>query len=150
MAANQKIELQSQSLMERLGLRLSTTVAKSYVSGDVMLTVSVGDDADALILMAPIAPLASGSVDALGLTQRVYSPHIIKVIFDTTAVTGAASATKLAILGELFRTGMKLELYEVDCSAKDGGAAVLASTDFVAANFIASFDSLEWGTLASV
>lgn len=160
MAANTKVMLQGQSILERLNTRLAdasypTPVTMSFSSGDVLLTLdkSASDLADrALILMAPVAPLASGATDALGLTQRVYSPHVIQVLFDKDVSNGAlgtAEASKFAILGECLRTGMRVELYEVDAAEKQANK-FLEIGDCVVANLVGSFDSLEWGFRAGV
>lgn len=160
MAANAKIEMQAEKMMTNLNLRLATAsyrapVTKSYSSGDVLLQLcrSAGAlDDRAMILLAPAALAASGLTDALGLTQRVYSPHVIKVLFDKDAsdgTKGTAETSKLAILAECLLTGMRVELYEIDAEAK-GGNKYLEVADIAAGNFIAAFESLEWGALASV
>ena len=158
--ASKKVDLQSDVLMEKLNLRLADAtyiapVSKSYSNSNGLLTVdksaSALDDW-AMILIGPISPAQSGLTDALGLTQRVYSPHVIKVLFDrdaSDASHGTTTATRLAILGEVLRTGMDVELYEVDAAEK-GGNKYLEVGDIAAGNLKGSFQNLEWSFQASV
>jgi hypothetical protein len=154
---NQKMELTAQSLVERLNLRLATAAdpvpaAKSFTPDgaggqDTVVTLTFGagnNSIKAIVRFATYPAPASGALDGLGLPQRVYSPHIAKVIFDRN-VAGVTYTQKFALLGELFRVGMRVELY-----TKDGGAGVIAIADIAAAQFDSAFESLEWAGLASV
>lgn len=54
--------------------------------------------------------------DVLGLAQQVYTPHIAQIVFEANPAGGAGAdvgtwATRLAILGTLTRTGIKVEVY---------------------------------------
>jgi hypothetical protein len=52
----------------------------------------------------------AGRVDALGLAQRSYSPHVCQILRDTVAADAAARDKVLAACTKL---GMKLEIWEI-------------------------------------
>jgi hypothetical protein len=157
MAANQKIELTAQGLVERLNMRFTAlsnaaVAAAAYdANGDKYVTViaGAGNNSVKAIIKFETAPVAlSGATDGLGLAQRVYSPHTAKVLFEVNAAAAISRLQEFIVLGEVFRIGMKGEFY-----TKDGAAGVVAVTDITSeggTNFVGSFQSLEWGGLASV
>jgi hypothetical protein len=156
MAANQKVELTVQALVERLNMRFSAlgnaaVAAAAYDANTdkyVTIIAGAGNNSMKAIVKFETAPVAlSGATDGLGLPQRVYSPHIAKVLFEVNAAAPITRLQEFVVLGEVFRIGMKAEFYN-----KDGGAGNVAVTDITAeggTNFIGSFNSLEWGSLAS-
>ena len=154
--ASPKCELQAQAIMENLNLRLASSsypnpVTKSYSSGNILLSITAAGDTgpECLILLAPVDPISSGLTDALGLTQNTYSPHKISVLFDIAADDATEGATPLLqfnILGELFRTGMELDLYFIDAEATH----TLVVGDITSANYKGTFQNLQFGMSASV
>ena len=153
---NAKMDLQSSLLAEKLNLRLQTAtypvpVTKAYdTNGDVYLAITVSSTIDAIIRFTTVAAPASGATDGLGLTQRVYTPHLAQVLFDIAATTGTTELVKFQILGEIMRVGTQVDLYEIDASGKAGGSQFLQLVDIAVGNFVSSFLSLEWGGSASV
>jgi hypothetical protein len=161
--ATQKSEIQAQSLQERLNLRLAVAldpvpVSKSYDgNGDLYLTVAfpgtvgaVDSSVEAVIKFGSQPAALSGAVDALGLTQRVYSPNVIKVVLDTAAAGSTSRATELTVFGELVRTGMRVEVYGFDPSGRSVGSKIIGQADIAGGTLITTFDSIEWGSQASV
>ena len=77
----------------------------------------------------------SGKVDALGLNQRVYAPHMTEFLREDTATQDAASLEMLAqVLAEIAKNGTKIVIMEgpaVENAATFAAAAALA-TDVVA------------------
>lgn len=69
----------------------------------------------------------AGRVDGLGLSQRVYSPHIARLIQEDTA-TAAEVAARAFCLAALCKLGMKLEIQE--------GPAAGAAADYAAADVL--------------
>jgi hypothetical protein len=154
---NRKTDLTADLLVEKLAMRLPTaTVVKAYdASGDAYVTVVVGSGNNSVEAIAKFVPgpsSAAGQYDALGLAQRVYSPHIAQLLFDSNvagtpggSLGGTAWTVKTAVYGEVMRNGMRVDVY-----VKDAGAGNLAVTDIAVGNFSSTFNSLEWGSLASV
>jgi hypothetical protein len=140
-----KTEAVGNALQERLNLRLASSsypipVAKSYdTDGQVLLTVTASNSADAVI---KIAPVSTSAVNSLGLTQNVYTPHTISIAFDTTAETGTSELVKFFIMMEVARFGMKVDLYEE--------AKAAAAGNIKAANLVGSYEDVQWGSIFNV
>lgn len=145
MAATPKSDRMAAVLVDHLNQRLGAGKAvKSYdASGDALVTLTVGSGDGSIKALVRIKPIASIQKDAIGGTQASYGPHVTQVLFDIAASVGTTSAQKLAVLGEVFQLGTKVEWYDKDPGAT-GGTDVIAIADIAAANLQGTFDPLPW------
>lgn len=86
--------------------------------------------------------------DVLGLAQQVYTPHVAQVVFEANPAGGAGAdvgtwATRLAILGTLLRSGVKVEVY---FSAN----TVLAAAAGITGAPSAVYDSLQYPMMSTM
>lgn len=132
-----------------LSVTVPTGTTTATDNGGTWTYVAAGTTAPfAIIKMAPQAPAASGAVDALGLVQRVYTPHVIKLLIDAGITDKWSRAAILTIEGEIFRLGVRVELYAIDTQSK--GTKYLQDADIADANFLVAFESLDWPGVSSV
>ncbi len=115
MATTAKAQSLIRQLAEDLTLRLSalTVTAGTDSSGNPQITVGTGIAASQSAFIRCI-PESTLQVDGLGLTQRVYTPHIIQFVLETSTIAAVAlmtEANKMLLLGELLKHGTKVELY---------------------------------------
>jgi hypothetical protein len=115
MASTAKANSLARQIKEDLSLRLSALACTlGYdASGNPQVTVGAGTAASQSAYIRVISE-ASSQVDALGLAQRVYTPHIIQLVLETSTIPAVAlmtEANKFLLLGELLKHGTKLELY---------------------------------------
>ncbi len=115
MASTAKANSLARQLKEDLALRLSAlTVTQGYdASANPQVTVGAGT-AGTQSAYIRIVPEATIQVDGLGLTQRVYTPHIIQVVLETSTIAAVSlmtEANKFLLVGELLKHGTKVELY---------------------------------------
>lgn len=78
------------------------------------------------------------AVDVLGLAQKVFTPHVLQIAMELSAVAGvpiATTANQIPVLGELFKRGMKVEVWHEAnltvpsvASVATGGTATLVAT----------------------
>jgi hypothetical protein len=150
---------QARSVANELTFRLSQlavplTVTNAFDTNNVpLLTIAPSSGASwttgqqYAIVQFNLVPTIN--VDALGLTQTVYTPMLLQVCVEgNTAGTGSpfpatsdfnsvlSWATELALMGTLLRVGAKVQVY----NSGHGVQPVIAS--IVAANLVASFDDL--------
>ena len=150
MAATQKALSFQRALVDNLNMRLAdngngsnTTTASFDSSGDAVITVTVGTgnhSIKALVRLKPVAPLAT-QVDALGLAQRVLTPHTCQVLFDSNA-SGATEAQKAMVLFEAMKLGTKFELYLKD-------AVAVAVSDLTTTNLVKTLEDLPWRDISA-
>jgi hypothetical protein len=99
----------------RLLLSSLTTVETTDANGYPVVTVGTitADGGGAYISFVPETTLQT---DSLGISQRVYAPHRIRVAIEAGAVSGhpdadMSAANLLQIFQVLFKTGMKVEFW---------------------------------------
>jgi hypothetical protein len=99
MAWNEKIARLAKALQDDLILRLGSAansfpVAVAYDGNkDLYLTVTDAPGSSAIVKFETQAAAFSGQTDSLGLTQAVYTPHIVKLGIDAGATGALASDT---------------------------------------------------------
>jgi len=147
MAATQKIERLAQSIIDEATLRAKPSdivIAKSYdANNDLLLTITGTGLSTMYILILPEIAPASGTTDALGLTQRVYTPDIIRFGWDATN-TLSAVAGGLLLLASCLTKGCRVDMHS------DAG---ITAADLITAtldHFVVSYQNLDWGYLANV
>lgn len=95
-----------------------------------------------------IKQLDSLNTDVLGLTQNVFTPHVIQVALEMSTITNVSYLTVhnfSLLLGELMKMGTRVELY-----VRAQGTAPSVS-DITAANLAATWEtSLQYPMMASI
>ncbi len=133
---NEKCQRWSQAVADDLALLLgslySTTVlydTNSDVYVKVALVAGGSNSVKALISIKPGAAPASGAYDSLGLTQTVYTPHIIRVMIDRTTPFSAGTTLKEleTIAHELDALGVRIQWYSETASGSNIAIADLLS-----------------------
>lgn len=144
---NQKVTRWAQALVDQLSALLGSlyTVTTAFDGNtDIYVTVALvaggNNSTKAVIRLKPASPAASGLTDSLGLTQTVYSPHVVQVIYDITTPfsAGTTELERAYIDGKIVVLGTRVEWY-----SKAIGASNIAVTDIAAANFIAALDNVD-------
>jgi hypothetical protein len=144
---NQRIERWADAVKDALAFRLGGIVTKSYdANKDCFLTIPSGN----LIIKFEVAEApVSGAKDSLGLTQTVYAPHVVKVLWDNGVTAGGGAAAteneKFQVYAEVVRLGAKVQAYSVDAGA-DG----LVIADLATATLVGTYENLEFGGIANV
>lgn len=133
-----------------LSVTIPTGTTTSADNGGTWTYVGVAATCPLAIIKVVPAPAAqSGLTDALGLTQRVYSPNVAKLLTDAGITDVTSRGELFTIMGEIFRIGMRTEMYSLDTQGK-GGNKFLEDADIATANFVTAYQDLNWGGLASV
>lgn len=103
----------------RLQLSSLTTVETTDANGYPVVTVGsiAADGGGAYISFVPESTIPQ--LDALGIAQRVYGPHRIRVAIESSATAGVpdydmTAATLLRIFQILFKVGSKVEFWLED------------------------------------
>lgn len=118
MSTKKMEEVIARDLGEQLQLLLSTLTDASYTEGtdsDGNPTIAFGTQtAGSQNAFIRIKGEAIGGVDSLGLTQRVYQPHVIQVALEEASASGA-TILSLANVSQLLqlcqKAGAKVEVY---------------------------------------
>lgn len=99
-------------LANKFSHRLPSTITVSEtfatalsLEGAPLITVADGSETLALIAIEGIE--IEGSKDVLGLPQRVFHPHVVKVVLNDTVATPVLYG---ALLGEIYKLGTKVEI----------------------------------------
>jgi hypothetical protein len=153
MAVDYKSVALSAEMADELKMRLSPlAVVEGFSTGlDPMLTIGAGvaGGRNAIVITKPIDwPLAK---DVLGLTARVYNPHVIQLISEanyagaTDSVADTLSpADILTIQAVITKRGCKVEWYQSAAGVAPTGAAAIAG------NLKATFEAdLYWNINSS-
>jgi hypothetical protein len=127
MATTFKAGTIAHELADRLKVRalgVASAVTESVDSTDSNPTIQIGTLAStnrcALIKVKPVDwPLAK---DILGLSQPVFTPHVIQVLIEAAPLGGLTTSDKLDLFAQLASMGTIVEIYET------------ASGGFVSAN----------------
>jgi hypothetical protein len=87
------------------------------------------------------------ATDVLGLAQQVYTPHVAQVVFEANPAGGAGAdvgtwATRLAILGALLRTGVRVEIYFSANTVAVSSAGITGTPEV--------FDSLQYPLMSTM
>jgi hypothetical protein len=97
-----------------------------------------------------LAPLTA-AVNAVGVAQPSYGPHVLQIVTESSSASVGAAGSSLVLdvhqvrlLGEAFRTGMRVEVY----LRANLGAPVAG--DIVAANLAYAFRDLWSSGLADM
>lgn len=135
---------------DALKFRFPTAViAHAYdTDGSPYFTLTVGSGAQSVKAIVKIdlwTATTPGGLDGIGLTQRVYAPHIAQVCFDSTDTVAGNLKYVSAVLNCVDKLGVKVEVY-----AKAGATGTIALADIAAANLVASYDDLQYPLLATV
>ncbi len=146
MASTAKANSIARQLKEDLALRLSSlAIADGYdASGNPQVTLGtlLAASESAYIRVIPESTI---QVDGLGLTQRVYTPHIIQIVlemFTTTNLTYMTAPKLMLLLGECLKHGTKVELYLSD------NTDVVAVGEIIADNLVQTWSHL-WQPLTN-
>lgn len=147
MATTKKALVMADELLAELRIRLSALTSTLSYDTDLSPLIQCGaasaGSPGACIKVMPIEwPLVKTS---LGLTQEVYTPHVIRVAFEANyAATNDNIADvntwahMLPIIGACLAKGAKVEVY-----VETNGTRPTAST-FAAAKLVSTFDSLQY------
>lgn len=141
-----KVPFKSQAIARDLAVRLKNRIADVEVAEDL--------DADRFPTLKCVVALKAvfvrlstdyerseedGSVDALGLAQRVYAPHKCEILQEDAATADAASLNlRLQVAAECAKLGMKVIVREGP-AVED--AATYAAADVLAADVVAEIRS---------
>lgn len=136
----------ARQLNEDLGLRLSTlgTATGTDTNGEPTILVGTGT-AGTQSAFIRVMEQASILTDSLGLAQRVYTPHVIQVVVESSSTAGetlASLANLTLLLGDTLKHGTRVEVY---MSANGTGPSVAGIT---ANNLKVVYDHL-WHPLTS-
>jgi hypothetical protein len=141
MAATYKSSVIARQLAEDLGLRLGLVVTTG-VDGSGNPTIAVGagtagSQSAFIRVLQDYTP--SLQVDGIGQVQRVYTPHVIQLVLETSTIANVALMTevnKAKLMKEVMKFGTKVELY---MSANTNAVDV---ADITSGNLQASIDDL--------
>lgn len=126
-----KSQAHARELKQRLSLLVSGLSISEDVDSNGMESLKLVKGSETIFIKIDVSDNA-GRVDGLGLPQRVYSPHICKILRDDTPSDLALREIVVAACAKL---GMKLEIYEI--------AILPSSFDLTGANLIVSIPSDE-------
>lgn len=150
MSISHKALALSRVMLDNLTLRLASSglaIAQSYdSSGNPVISVGPGTAGGQNAVVRIIAYPSIGT-NSLGIAQDSYTPHVIQIATEASATAGVdimTEANKLPILGESLRTGCKVELYQ------SANLTAPSTATMVAANLVASYDSLNQALLGTV
>jgi hypothetical protein len=133
MSANAFLQAHIRQLAENLRLRLGVAVTEGYTT-DGLPTLSTAG----IYVRAKQTGVHAGTKNSLGIEQRVFRPSVLSIVVQQdatqTSITTVPVATLLPVIGELVKTGIRVELH---LSAD----ATLAEAD-IDATPAAVFDSL--------
>lgn len=140
-----KAQSLARQLKEDLALRLSSLGATLDVDASGYPTVTVGDNSApgnqaAFIRVREEEVMGSLNKDSLGLTQNVYTPHVIQVAVETSGTAGVTLVTLAnlsLLLGEVMKHGTKVELW-----LEDNGTAPTVTTFSTASKKKQTWDHL--------
>jgi hypothetical protein len=114
MASAKSLSLASE-LRDALARRTTLTVSGIGFDTDGGAWLRVGTagagNQTAVIKCKEVAPVGS---DIVGNAARGYAQHVMQVVLETSTVANVAlltEANKIAIMGEVFRRGTRVELY---------------------------------------
>ncbi len=139
MAATKTAEGLIRGLCDDINQRLGAGVAtlNYHTDGNVyaLVQVSTGNDSKKAIVLLKPTGLASEAVDALGIAQRQFNPHVAQCLFDIDGSNGATPQHILYVLGNVLRWGVLVEQYNVDANA-------IAISDIAAGNLVGTWQPL--------
>ena len=138
----EKAERIVQAIIDEMALMSAgTTIVKSYEANgtgvtDIGLTITGTGLTTSYVLIKAVNAPASGTADGLGLTQRVYTPHLIRFGYDSSAaMENAAAFTLLAIM---LKQGVQVDLHA------DAAIAMADLLDASLAHFVVSYEPLKY------
>jgi hypothetical protein len=131
-----KASAMARDLANRLQLRVAGMTIKQDVDANRWPTLqcTVGGKSEWIrIRTAQDESDAEGMVDALGLPQRVYSPHLTEVMEEAAATppTAGTNDMRRQVLAEVGKNGTEIHVLEgtgVETAASFAAAAALATT----------------------
>jgi len=126
-----KSQAHARELKQRLSLLVSGLSISENVDSNGMESLKLVKGSETIFIKIDVSDNA-GRVDGLGLPQRVYSPHICKIL---RAATSSDLALREIVVAACAKLGMKLEIYEI--------AILPSSFDLTGANLIVSIPSDE-------
>lgn len=143
MAASEKVLRLVAALKENLVLRgalAGGAVAVAAVSGqgDDVFAFTVGGTTKAIVQITQWTATTPGGLDGIGLTQRVYAPHIAKVIFDADDTIADVHAR---VMYELAKIGVKVEVY---------AHATVSFANIAAANLKTVLDDVQYPLVSTI
>lgn len=133
-----KAQAMSRDLRQRLEAQLAGLVVAASTDADFMPILKLTLGGESMYAKIETQPDTSGAVDGLGLAQRVYSPHQITLL-QQTSVTSVDLRQHL--YAEAARTGTKVRIYQ--CADVD----FPASYDLTNATEISEIPSNSWHPL---
>lgn len=105
-----KAQAMARDLKQRLELTIEgVSVAQSRDAADENPVLSISKGADSIFVK--IGAEANDRVDALGLEQRRYSPHVLRMLRETAANQSDAEL-QAKVLVEATKCGTRMELWE--------------------------------------
>lgn len=137
MATSYKAGAIAHELADRMKVRalgVASAVVESVDASDSNPLITIGTlgtgNRCALVKVKPVD--WSLAQDILGLSQPVYTPHVIQVLWEAAAGGGLTSSDKMDLIGQLTAMGTIVELYETNSggfvSADLGTASKLRET----------------------
>lgn len=104
-------------LQKRLPTWTVTQGTDSSNNPTLLLSADATPAATEQVVFLRVRPVTTLATDVLGIAQKVFTPHVIEVVLELGAAgSGAAlpllsTANLVPILGELFKRGMKIDLW---------------------------------------
>lgn len=111
---------QMEGVKERLGLSWAGPVYSDVLDADSFPILRIFNHAEYCYLAIHF-DVASGNVDAFGLPQRQYSPHIAVLVMDAAA----SADNQIHLVAQAGKLGMKVEVWT--------GVGAGAATDYATA-----------------
>jgi len=139
--ASQKVVFKAIAMSRDLEVRLKNRIANIVIHSDVdsdrfpTLKCSIGAKSCFIRISTDHARSdADGHVDALGLDQRVYTPHKTEILKEEAATPPAPATNDMLaqVLAEVAKNGTKVVVKggtAVEDAATFAAAAILATTD---------------------
>jgi hypothetical protein len=108
-----------QELKQRLQLQMPSAVITQAQDASGFPAISVALSSDTAMLKILVDPATSapngqeqGRVDGLGLSQRLYSPHICEMLQDSDQTSAASKELKARLAAAASKMGLKLIIAE--------------------------------------
>lgn len=122
-----KAQAHARELKQRLQLSVEGAALSESLDASGLPVLKLTKGSESIFVKIGLAGNA-GRVDGLGLSQRVYSPHVCEILQEEAAVATELDA-RAKVLAACAKLGMKLDVWEVTApSAFDlSGATKVAS-----------------------
>jgi hypothetical protein len=106
-----KAQALSRSLREALQLSIAGAVFSESADSSAFPILGIAAGGETIFVKFEMLPDPAAHVDGLGMAQRLYSPHICKLL-RSDAATLVDAAVRDMVFAEAAKMGTKLEIWE--------------------------------------